>query len=346
MGGVAADTATKESGSATVGVVGEQRCRSVRPMCDVRSPLAAHPRSRPTISLMPFVTEEKAGLHYVDHGGAGEPILLIHGLGGSHVNWDAVAPGLSALGHVVAIDLPGFGTNEPDEHQPEVSVFAERVAEFVSEHFGRPATLIGNSMGGLVSMLTAIRFPEQVTSLVLASPALPPRSIRFHWVTAQLLIRTAPGLGELITKQAYDRYSMEELTDLAYANLCADPSVVPEDMWHRSVVLANWRKEKRWATYAFSTASASILRELTPARYRRHLESVTVPTLLIHGDHDQVVQPASAVWAAGVRPDWRFEMLRGVGHLPMIERPSEFVGLVADFMSKSRSSSPAQSPRA
>ncbi len=288
---------------------------------------------------MPFVTERAAGLHYVDHGGTGEPIVLVHGLGGSHVNWDAVAPGLAQLGHVVAVDLPGFGTNEPGEHGADVSTYAERLDVFVEQFFGEPATLIGNSMGGLVSVLTAVAFPESVRRLVLISPALPPRALRFQWVTAQLLIRTIPWLGEFITRRAYERYSMEELTDLAYANLTADPSSVPEEMWHRSLALANWRKDQRWSIYAFSSASASMLRELAPRRYRRNLEAVTAPTLLIHGDQDRVLHPAAAVWAAGVRPDWRFELMRGVGHLPMIERPVECVELIADLMT---SSVPAQ----
>ena len=294
---------------------------------------------------MPFATEESAGLHYIDHGGVGEPILLIHGLGGSHVNWDAMAPELSRLGHVVAVDLPGFGTNEPDEHDADVSTYAERLEAFVDEYFGEPATFVGNSMGGLVSILTAVRFPHAVRRLVLLSPALPPRSVQFHWVTAQLLIRTTPGLGEFITRRAYDRYSMEELTDLAYANLTADPSVVPEEMWHRSLALAKWRKDRRWSVYAFSSASASILRELTPRRFRRNLEAINAPALLIHGDLDRVVQPASAVWAAGVRPDWRFELLPDVGHLPMIERPDACVELIGEFMGSS-SEVEAQSPSA
>jgi pimeloyl-ACP methyl ester carboxylesterase len=175
--------------------------------------------------------------------------------------------------------------------------------------------------------------------LVLISPAAPLRSLTVRWVTAQLLLRTTPGLGGFITRRAYERYSMEELTDLAYANLTADPSTVPEEMWHRSLALANWRKDQRWSVYAFSSASASMLRELAPRRYRRNLESVTCPTLLIHGDQDRVMPRASAVWIAGLRPDWHFEMMSGVGHLPMIERPHDCLELISDLM---RSDSPAQ----
>lgn len=294
---------------------------------------------------MPFATEEFAGLHYIDHGGVGEPILLVHGLGGSHVNWDAVAPGLTRLGHVVAVDLPGFGTNEPAEHDADISTYTQRLEVFANEYFGQPATFVGNSMGGLVSMLTSVAFPDTVRRLVLIAPAMPLRSFRVHWVTAQLLIRTTPGLGGLITRRAYNRYSMEQLTDLAYANLTADPSSVPDEMWHRSLALANWRKDQRWSVYAFSSASASMLRELAPRRFRRNLEAVACPTLLIHGELDRVMPRASAVWAAGVRTDWRFEMLAGVGHLPMIERPQACIDLIDEFMGSSRGVE-AQSPSA
>lgn len=258
----------------------------------------------------------------------------MHGLGGSHLNWDRIAEPLTALGRVVAVDLPGFGVN-PLDGDADVARYAAMVLDFAQQYFDTPPVLVGNSMGGLVSLLATQQSPELVDRLVLISPALPPRAIHFYTTTAQLLLRTTPVIGDLITRRAYRRYSMAELTDLAYENICADPTVVPPEMRERSIRLAEWRKDTDWAIPAFSEASQSILRRmLKPGWYRKLLTSIEPPTLLIHGDRDRVVQPAAAIWAASVRPDWQFVLLENVGHVPMIERPEVVVGLIAEFVAR------------
>ena len=99
--------------------------------------------------------------------------------------------------------------------------------------------------------------------------------------------------------------------------------------------MAHWRKDTEYAIRAFSEASASIFRVISrPRTFRRLLEAVEHPTLLIHGESDRIVQPAAAIWAAGVRPDWDFHLLEGVGHVPMIERPETVVRLVRKFVER------------
>ena len=89
-----------------------------------------------------------------------------------------------------------------------------------------------------------------------------------------------------------------------------------------------------WANTAFTQCIRSIAALLVRrGRFaRRVLHRVAAPTLLIHGNADAIVAPASARWAAGQRPDWTFQMLSGVGHIPMIEVPEAFVEIVITWL--------------
>ena len=86
-----------------------------------------------------------------DFGGEGEPIVCVHGLGGSHVNWVPAAAGLAELGAVSAIDLPGFGLTPPAGRSTTVEA-NRRILDRYLRTLGRPVTLIGNSMGGAIAV--------------------------------------------------------------------------------------------------------------------------------------------------------------------------------------------------
>lgn len=118
-------------------------------------------------------------VHYVDFGGAanGPRLVLVHGLGGSHLNWTLLAPLLAARARVVAIDLLGFGLSHPEGRPATVQANAKMLGRFVDEVLGSPAILVGNSMGALVSIMLASRRPDAVAGLVLIDPALPPTGV-------------------------------------------------------------------------------------------------------------------------------------------------------------------------
>jgi pimeloyl-ACP methyl ester carboxylesterase len=87
-------------------------------------------------------------VHYADFGGTGRPIVLVHGLGGSHVNWLGVAPQLAAHGHVLAIDLAGHGRTPSLGRTARVDDNRRLLGRFLETVVGEPAVLVGNSMGG------------------------------------------------------------------------------------------------------------------------------------------------------------------------------------------------------
>src|SRR5690349_14433892 len=94
-------------------------------------------------------------VHYVDHGGpAGAPLLgCVHGLGGSHANWSAIAPLLTDRYRVIALDLAGFGLTHGSPRSATVTENRLLLHRFLAEVADGPVVLVGGSMGGLITAM-------------------------------------------------------------------------------------------------------------------------------------------------------------------------------------------------
>jgi pimeloyl-ACP methyl ester carboxylesterase len=272
-------------------------------------------------------------VHYVDFGGpaTGPAVVLVHGLGGSHLNWDLFAPLLTGHARVWALDLPGFGRSEPGERTASVSANALTLQRFLAEVVGEPAVLIGNSMGGMLSILATGERPEAVTGLVLLDPAVPgPRRAVDPLVALMFLIYAVPFLGE-----RFLRVRRTRSTDVARVRemlvLCGiDPDDVPPEVIDRSVTLLEEREDVEGMDRAFLVAARSLLRLLVdPRRYRTAMASIEVPVLLVHGDRDRLVPVAAARDIARRHPAWRYLELPDVGHVPQLQVPER---LAADVL--------------
>src|SRR6266704_3047164 len=114
-------------------------------------------------------------VHYLDYGGpAGGPLVVaVHGLGGSAVNWSAVAPLLTGRCRVLAPDLAGHGLTRPLGRGTRVAPNRMLLHRFVESVADTPVILMGNSMGGMISLLEASAEPGAVAGLILVDPALP-----------------------------------------------------------------------------------------------------------------------------------------------------------------------------
>lgn len=96
-------------------------------------------------------------VHYLDFGGAGSPVVCVHGLGGSSEDWLAMGPLLAARHRVVALDLTGFGRTPPMGRSSRVPELRRLLSDFIRHVSDEPVLLMGNSMGGLLSMVQAAR---------------------------------------------------------------------------------------------------------------------------------------------------------------------------------------------
>ena len=278
-------------------------------------------------------------VHYVDFGGAdgadGGPVfVLVHGLGGSHLNWDLLAPLLTPHGRVLALDLPGFGRSEPGGRRAGVPANVLVLDRFLREVVEGPVVLVGNSMGGMISLFEAARSPQRVRGTALLDAAVPgPRRAVDPAVALQFAVYAVPFLAERALW-----FRRMRTTPLARVRellrLCGvDPDAVPAEVVDRSVTLLEERRDVAGMDKAFLAAARSLLWVLAdPRRYREAMASISGPVLLVHGDRDRLVHVAAARDIADRHPDWRYVELADVGHVPQLQVPEVVAGHLLDWL--------------
>lgn len=277
-------------------------------------------------------------VHVVDHGGTGELLVLVHGLEGSHLNWMGVGPAFAEHYRVVAPDLSGFGITPPASRGSTVDTNAELVLEIVRKYGDGTATLIGNSMGGLVSILAAIEEPGMIERLVLVDPAMPPPTIvrADRETVLKLAGPMLPLIGPQLLKLYRATHSPEEHATESLAFIAAHPEKVDPRHTEASIEMTRMRREMDWAQRAFIDAARSIGAHVLNRRgFRRLIHQVTQPTLLIHGTEDRLVPLRAAEWVIAERPDWDVHIWDDTGHVPMIEDPDRFTAEVLDWLARS-----------
>jgi len=274
-------------------------------------------------------------VHYADFGGTGRPIVLVHGLGGSHVNWLAVAPRLAAHGRVLAIDLAGHGRTPSLGRTARIGANRRLLHRFLETVAGEPAVLMGNSMGGYLSLAEAAAEPAKVASLVLVNAAVPmaPGARVDPRTFALFAGLTLPFVGDALLRRRARRGPEQSVRD-TLALCCVDSSRVARDVFDAHVELARER-----ATYGpvtrrdFLDAQRSLLGHLVlRRRFQRMVAGIRAGALILQGDRDRLVRVESARALAAARPDWRLEVLHDVGHVPQLEAPDRFLAIVEPWL--------------
>jgi pimeloyl-ACP methyl ester carboxylesterase len=269
-------------------------------------------------------TNQSTGQGTNQDSGQAPPIVFVHGLGGSHLNWCLIGPGLAAGRRAVAPDLHGFGLTPGTRDNATVQGNTRLLDRFLREITGTPAILVANSMGGLISILETAAAPDTVAGLVLIDPALPlPLRQRPDWpVVSQFALQALPGVGQLYVRKVLlgqpPQLAVQRLIELCFA----DPSRADPTLLTANIALARQRETMPAREESFLAASRSLLRVTgRRQRYFQMMAAVRVPVLLMGGDADRLV-PVAAVRQAGARnPRWDTVVLPGVGHTPQLEVP-------------------------
>lgn len=278
-------------------------------------------------------------INVVDFGGTGEIVLLVHGLGGSHLNWLSVAPQLAERHHVYALDLPGFGRSPVAGRRSSIAANVDALSRVIARLSDGPIVLIGNSMGGLLSIGVAAMHPEMVRGLVLVDPAVPPpRSWRprFDRVTRTFLAAAfIPSWGARRVGRSVAALGPQQLVSETLRLCSADPSRIEQAVVDAHVALEAERLAQPGWQDSFYAATRSLVRVLALRRQVVHwLQEVVAPTLLVQGDEDRLVKVEAARAVASLRPDWEYHEFAGAGHVPMMEVPGEFLAVTGDWLAR------------
>jgi pimeloyl-ACP methyl ester carboxylesterase len=244
--------------------------------------------------------------------GEGEPLLLVHGLGLSWASWKPVLPLLTREHHVLALDLPGFGSAPPlQDRTPTVAVLTDAVeAELDRADLGR-VHVAGNSLGGWIALELARR--DRATSVVALSPSgleAPPERVAV--ISMNELMRTrkvaaAPVAG-LTTADLASRSAM-------LGGLHGRPWRVPA---------SDARAEIR--DFANAPGFHETLYATTGTRTATGLNDIHVPARICVGTRDLMLGALTAPRFAAAVPGAQLIPLPGCGHVPMADDPE----LVAD----------------
>jgi pimeloyl-ACP methyl ester carboxylesterase len=243
-------------------------------------------------------------LHYVYlEGGQGEPLVLLHGFGGDKDNFTRVARFFTPHYRVIIPDHIGFGeSSHPQNANYSASAQAVRIRTLVQALGITKLHLGGNSMGGQISMMYAALFPDEVNSLWLLDPggvwSAPSSGLR------EIIVKT--GENPLIAK------SEDEFAKI-FAFVMADPPFIPRPMLNIMARerIHNYELEKR------------IFKEITADSAEKYVTGLKTPTLIVFGDKDRVINPATAGVLHRLMPRSEVIIMKGLGHLPMIEQPHQ-----------------------
>jgi pimeloyl-ACP methyl ester carboxylesterase len=264
-------------------------------------------------------------LAYSDEGNGKETIIFIHGLGSYLPAWDKNIPELSKNYRCIAIDLPGYGKSSKNPHSGLMSFYADVVMEFVNKMGLKQVTLAGHSMGGQISIVAALQYPEIVKNLILVDPAgfeefHPGQKQWFKDVMSMNLVKLTP----------YEAIETNLATN--FYNLPKDAHFMIKDR-------AAMRTASDFDNYclAVSVSVAGMVDEPVIEK----LEKLSQPTLIFFGENDNLIpnrylNPGRTVdiakSGASKIKDSKLVMVPKCGHFMMFEKADVFNNEVVNFL--------------
>jgi pimeloyl-ACP methyl ester carboxylesterase len=288
-------------------------------------------------------------VHYREWPGppSGPPFVCVHGLGGSLLNWAPVAKGLARRGRVIAMDLSGFGLTPPADRGTSVGANWRLLHGFLHALDLGPAVLVGNSMGGMLSLIQAAHHPETVQRLVLVDAAFPrARSLRAQpspKVSALFALYANPRLGPRFVESRTRRLGPERLVRETLRLIAADSSTIDPTLVEAMIELTRQRSEFDYASRAFIEAARSIFRsQVFSGRYRALVRSIAAPALVMHGAKDPLITVGAAREATGEHPNWRLVEFEDLGHIPQMEAPDRWLAAVDAWLDEPASDAPLE----
>lgn len=265
--------------------------------------------------------------------GRREAVLCVHGMTGDATNWTDLMAELAPDFDAMAADLPGSGFSPPPRSQRGYSITAlARTVTDLVESLGRgPVHLIGNSMGGAVSLRVAARRPDLVRTLTLVSAALPDRRLRRP--TAHFPVIALPLLGTRLIRKFSSLPAQARIAGVLRA-CYYDPSAVHPARVAQAIDELQRRDALGYDAEVIACAARTLVGETLrphPFSLWRDAERLQVPALVLFGDHDQLVSPSLATRAARAFSGGRVIVLPRTGHLGQLEHPERLASLFREL---------------
>jgi pimeloyl-ACP methyl ester carboxylesterase len=253
---------------------------------------------------------------YYERRGAGEPLLLIQGLGGNSLHWgEGFLSGLEDSFELILFDNRGAGRSAAFEGEHTITELAQDAIGLLDALEIDSAHVVGISMGGMVAQELVIAAPERVRTLTLGCtfPGGPEAKMTDMNVVALLAEAVLSGDPAAAMKAGYqvmisEQYRAREGAYELYTEVASQyPAPVPLLMAQLAAIMSHDTSER--------------------------LGDVDVPTLIIHGTADRLLESVNGELLAQLIPGARLELLEGSGHMFFWEQPERSAELVRDHAS-------------
>lgn len=253
-----------------------------------------------------------AKINYIEAGDPAKPkVILLHGLGGNATNWAFNVPALAQNYHVIALDQVGFGRSDRLMVKYRVGTYVDFLDKFMAELKIDKASLVGNSLGGWVAALTAIKYPNRVEKIVLADAAgLKPAEI---------------DLTQIYSLNYSTRDEVRQLLKLVFFNQAIFGSEVMVEQSMAVRVTAN-------DGYTINSLIESIKRNEDFLNGR--LGEIKKPTLIVWGKQDGLLKLADGEQFKREIAGSELIVFDQCGHVPMVEKAADFNKAVLTFLAK------------
>lgn len=261
-------------------------------------------------------------LFYLDSG-AGQPLILLHGWGADHTAWEPVSDRLRSKYRVIAIDLRGHGRSEAADSYPFAALASDLFGLLNQLELSERPILVGHSMGGMVVQQFAVDYPEVAEAIIVIDADLNAQLIRpfmtlVGHISAMLMGWLASMIGENRALSLYP--PMLDLS--AYSGAWRK-----EHVRHRQVTAERFVRTNSTKGLASSFQAYASRPDLTT-----RLTHTAPRALLVRGTRDRIMTQSKMEALARAIPGSRLELVKGAGHMTIIERPDTVATLIDVFV--------------
>lgn len=269
--------------------------------------------------------DQNITLAYIDEGSSEETIIFVHGLGSYLKAWAKNVADLSNHFRCIAIDLPGYGKSSKGLYPCTMEFYADVLSQFIDRMKLERVTIAGHSMGGQIGMVMALKYPQQVKRLILASPA------GFELFTEG----EKQWFREVMTVEGVKTTPVQQIR----SNVVANFYNMPPDAEFMITDRIALREAKDFEYYCYTVAKS--VEGMVDQPVHHLLEKISQPTLIIFGENDNLIPnpylhggKSRDIGKIGVAkiPHSQLVMIPQCGHFVQFEKADAFNQAVLEFM--------------
>ena len=250
--------------------------------------------------MIDYNVQKEGKFTYIESNGGKDTLLLLHGLFGALSNFEGIIKHFSQMYNVVVPILPIF---ELPIRKVSVSGLVDYVADFVDHKEYDQVNVLGNSLGGHITLLYGLDHPEKVRSLILTGSS---------------------GLFENAMGSSFPKRGNYEFIKKKTESTFHDPSVATKELVDEVYDIVNDRNK---AIRIIATAKSAVRHNLSDK-----LHQITAPTLLIWGQQDSITPPFVGEKFNELIENSKLFFVDECGHAPMMEKPNKFNEILATFL--------------